>query len=180
MTPALKTFVSPSPVGILVTVSSKRFATQTAPLPTATPLGPFPTGMPVPTLFVDGLILRTRRSSFVVTQTAPSPKAMPLGVLSSGNVCVTRFASGSMREIVPSPAATQTEPTPTVIAPGSDPTSTCSLMWFDFASINPAESESMRASACEPPVNRTRAPATNPATTTPATASIETRRRYHG
>ena len=135
---------------------------------------------PEPTLFPVALILRTLRSSFVVTQIAPSPKAIPLGVRSSGNVCVTRFAFGSIREIVPSPAATQIDPAPTAIGPGPVPTATCFLISFVFASINPAESVSMRARAFDPPAKRRAPPASNAATITPAIPAIPTRRRYQG
>ena len=105
------------------TVASAVFATQTAPDPTATAVGPRPTA--IVRVAPEATSIRVTESSPVfATHTAPSPKAMPVGrrptlialTAPSSNV------AGLKRSTVESPEfATQTAPLPTTIAEDTPP-----------------------------------------------------------
>src|SRR4051794_29007040 len=99
------------------TLSSSVWATQTAPLPTAMPLAPGPTGTVAVTPFVAGSIRDTVASRSSATQTAPAPTAMPLGSLPTLILAFTALVVGSTRMIAESPFDTHTEPAPTAMGP---------------------------------------------------------------
>jgi len=84
------------------TVLSAVLATHTAPSPTATPVGPRPTGMVATTRLVCGSIRETVPSPKLVTQIAPAPTATSAGRFPTSIVATTAFVVGSMRETVPS------------------------------------------------------------------------------
>ena len=85
---------------IRLSVPSLLLATHTDPSPTATPLGPLPTGIVCTTLSTAGSILDNVPLKLLATQTAPAPTAIPLGVESTRMVCSTARVTGSIRETV--------------------------------------------------------------------------------
>ena len=91
------------------TVPSRLFATQAAPLPKASPAGPFPTGIVCTTLPVVGSMRATRFAVRWLAHSVPAPKASSAAAI--GSVFVGLPLSASIFVIVSSPVfATQTEP----------------------------------------------------------------------
>ena len=67
------------PGSIWDTEAVNSFDTHTRPVATATPPGPFPTGINAVTAFVAGSILETEPPRLLATQTPPLPEAIPVG-----------------------------------------------------------------------------------------------------
>src|SRR5690348_10724929 len=108
---------------IFVTVPSPEFATQTAPSPTAMPLGPLPTGIVACECVVRSIRV-TVSSERSATQMAPSPTASPLGYPPTFWYPNALTVVGRMRETVLSREfAIQTFPAPNAIAVGAPPAS---------------------------------------------------------
>ena len=83
-------------------------ATQAAPAPRETALGPLPTSIGGNTVPLLALILVTLLPLSLVTQTRPPPTATASAPAPTGIVLVTVAVRGAIRTIVPSPeSATQ-------------------------------------------------------------------------
>ena len=83
--------------GSILTIASSRLsATQTAPPPTTSPVGPWPTGIGAATKLLDSM-RDTEFSRTSLTQALPRPMAMPLGALPTASFAPTPSERGSIR-----------------------------------------------------------------------------------
>ena len=104
------------------TVPSSVLATQTAPAPNATAVGPPPTPIVCVTTFVAGSTRTSRFSAPSLIQTDPAPTAIPRPSAPMSNVLTAPLA-GSMRETdASSTFVTHTDPKPKATAVGEFPT----------------------------------------------------------